>query len=200
MQYAPDGRVISVLFARPDSLAYLQAYPDILLLDYPYKTNKYNMPLLDMIGVDACQRSFCIAFAFFSGETEDDYSWALDQLKSLYENCSAQLPSVILTDRCIACMNAVSTCFPSSFSLLCLWHANKAVLHYCLPAFMVRDQAASTSRTTSAKTGPWEEFYQSWHSIISSPDEDTLNERVLDLRGDISQTILRGRIYQDLLA
>jgi hypothetical protein len=177
MQVIPDGRVTSVLFAHPDSLAYLQAYPDILFLDCTYKTNKYGMPLLDMIGVDACQRSFCIAFAFLSGETEDDYSWALDQLKSLYENCTARLPSVILTDRCIACMNAVSTCFPSSFSLLCIWHANKAVLRHCLPAF-----TASTSCTTSAasETGPWEEFYQSWHSIIGSPDEDTFDERVLD--------------------
>ena len=135
------------------------------------------MPLLDIIGVNACQRSFCIAFAFLSGETEDDYCWALDQLKSLYEACNAQLPSIVLTDRCIACMNAVSTCFPSSFSLLCIWHANKAVLRHCLPAF-----TASTSRTTSAasETGPWEEFYQSWHSIIGSPDEDTFDKRVLD--------------------
>jgi MULE transposase domain/Zinc knuckle len=185
MQFAPDGRVTAVLFAHPDSLAYLQAYPDILLLDCTYKTNKYGMPLLDMIGVDACQRSFCIAFAFLSGETEDDYSWALDRLRSLYEHYSAQLPSIVLTDRCIACMNAVSTCFPSSFSLLCLWHANKAVLRYCLPAFMVRERVASTSRTTSAasETGPWEEFYQSWHSIISSPNEDTFNERVSDFEG-----------------
>lgn len=31
-----------------------------------------------MIGVDAAQRSFCIAFAFLSGEAEEDYIWALE--------------------------------------------------------------------------------------------------------------------------
>ena len=56
-----------------NSLDYLRAYPELLLLDCTYKTNKYGMPLLDMIGVDAAQRSFCIAFAFLSGETEEDY-------------------------------------------------------------------------------------------------------------------------------
>jgi hypothetical protein len=81
MQFGSDGRVTAVLFAHPDSLTYLQAYPDILLLDCTYKTNKYGMPLLDMIGVDACQKSFCIAFAFLSGESEDDYGWALDRLQ-----------------------------------------------------------------------------------------------------------------------
>jgi hypothetical protein len=35
------------------------------------------MPLLDMIGVDACQRSFYIAFTFLIGEEDDDYAWAL---------------------------------------------------------------------------------------------------------------------------
>ncbi|KAM4060657.1 MULE transposase [Hirsutella rhossiliensis] len=60
-----------------------------------------------MIGVDACQRSFCIAFAFLSGEDENDYIWALDQLQSIYELYDIRQPSVILTDRCLACINAI---------------------------------------------------------------------------------------------
>lgn len=94
------------------------------------------MPLLDMIGVDAAGPSFCIAFAFLSCETEEDYTWALERLKSLlYEQCGAALPSAILTDRCLALINAASTIFPSAATLLCLWHANKAVLARCQPAF-----------------------------------------------------------------
>lgn len=62
-----------MLFAHPKSLAYLQTYPDLLLLDYTYKTNKYGMPLLDIIGVDAYERSFYVAFTFLSSETEEDY-------------------------------------------------------------------------------------------------------------------------------
>lgn len=55
-----------------------------------------------MIGIDASQRSFCISFTFLSGETEADYKWAFARLKSLYEQCNTTLPSVILTDRCLA--------------------------------------------------------------------------------------------------
>lgn len=53
------------------------------------------MPVPDMIGVNACQRSFCIASAFLSGQLEEDHIWALDLLRSIYESCSATLPSVI---------------------------------------------------------------------------------------------------------
>ncbi|TVY74433.1 PKS-NRPS hybrid synthetase [Fusarium oxysporum f. sp. cubense] len=171
-QTGPDGRVKAVLFAHPESVAYLQAYPDVLILDCTYKTNKYGMPLLDLIGVDSCQRSFCVAFAFLSGECEEDYFWALDRFRSLCENHRIRHPSVILTDRCLACMNAVDTCFPSSRPLLCLWHVNKAVLHYCQPGF--------TRQTQGDNPGieAWDEFYGHWHSIIKSPNEQTFHERV----------------------
>jgi hypothetical protein len=170
IQFTPDGRVTAVVFAHPESITHLQAYPDVVLLDCTYKTNKYGMPLLDIIGVDACQRSFCIAFAFLSNESEEDYLWALGRLKSLYENCHIQPPSVILTDRCLACMNAAEACFPSATLLLCLWHANKAVLRHCQPTFLRQGQGLEA----------WNTFFRSWHSIIQSEDEGIYYQRVRD--------------------
>jgi hypothetical protein len=78
------------------------------------------MALLDIVGVDACQRIFRIALAFLSGEEEGDFTWALQELRSVNEDHNISLPSVILTDRCLACMNAVSSCFPCSALFLCL--------------------------------------------------------------------------------
>jgi hypothetical protein len=71
-------------------------------------------------------------------------------------------------------MNAVDTCFPSSRPLLCLWHANKAVLRYCQPRF--------TRQTQGDNPGiqAWNEFYGHWHSIIKSPNEQTFHERVFE--------------------
>lgn len=178
-----NQRVTAVLFAHPKSLQYVQAYSDLLLLDCTYKTNKYQMPLLDMVGVDACQRSFCIAFAFLNGEEEEDYAWALERLQSLYEVCNARLPSVVLTDRCFAAINAVTTVFPSAVSLLCLWHTNKAVLSYCLPIFTLQEHLAAGIAATAAKKGTisegWVDFYNFWHSIMQSPTEVIFNERVM---------------------
>jgi hypothetical protein len=45
----------------------------MLLLDCTHMTNTQGVRLLDMIGVDACQPSVCIAFAFLSGEAEEDF-------------------------------------------------------------------------------------------------------------------------------
>ncbi|KJK73860.1 hypothetical protein H634G_10866 [Metarhizium anisopliae BRIP 53293] len=140
------------------------------------------MPLLDMVGVDACQRTFCIAFAFLSGETEDDYYWVLDRLKSMYETIHVRLPAVILTDRCLACINAATQVFPIAASLLCLWHANKAVLSHCLPIFAAQERLLSklSSRqpTDEEQSFRWKEFYSCWHNIINSPTEAAFNKRV----------------------
>ncbi|KAJ3453177.1 hypothetical protein MRS44_018832 [Fusarium solani] len=143
-----------------------------------YKTNRYGMPLLDIIGVDACQRSFCIAFAFLSGEEEQDYLWALERLKSLYEICNTSFPSVIITDCALACINTVAICLPSAVLLLCLWHANKAVLAYCRPAFV---QHRTNPKTIEAELLSWQEFYNQWHLIIQSADQITFDQRVQQL-------------------
>ncbi|KAL2888806.1 putative Mutator-like element transposase [Ceratocystis lukuohia] len=176
VQYGSDNHVTAIFFAHRDSLAYLRAYPEVLLLDCMYKTNKYNMPLLDMIGVDATSRSFCIAFAFLSGETEEDYTWALQQLKELYEQCNGVFPSVILTDRCLAAINTVSSLFPSATSL-CAWHANKAVLARCQPAFPITEE--------------WNEFYKFWVLILNSPTEEIYEERLKEFESKYGSTNLQ---------
>lgn len=188
VQLDSNDRLTAIFFAHPDSVAYLQSNPDVLLLDCTYKTNKHQMPLLDMVGVDSCQRSFCIAFAFLSGESEEDYSWALQHLKSLYQG---ELPSVILTDRCIAAMNAAATWFPSSKALLCLWHVNRAVLQHCRPFF------ASTSNQAPNQAGEasWTEFYVSWHSIVASPTEAIFEERLAKFELAYGETHLESVGY-----
>ncbi|PWI65091.1 hypothetical protein PCL_07390 [Purpureocillium lilacinum] len=167
-----NNRLTAIFFAHPDSVAYLQCNPDVLLLDCTYKTNKHAMPLLDMVGVDSCQRSFCIAFAFLSGESEEDYSWALQHLRSLYER---DLPSVVLTDRCIAAMNAAAVWFSSSKAVLCLWHVIKAILQRCRPFFASKESEASGQNPGDSA---WNDFYGFWHSIVASTTETTFRDRL----------------------
>uniref|UniRef100_A0A093VCL6 Protein FAR1-RELATED SEQUENCE 5 n=1 Tax=Talaromyces marneffei PM1 TaxID=1077442 RepID=A0A093VCL6_TALMA len=52
IQLDAANRLTAIFFAHPDSVVYLQQNLDILILDCTYKTNKYGLPLLDMIGVD----------------------------------------------------------------------------------------------------------------------------------------------------
>ncbi|RKK64955.1 hypothetical protein BFJ69_g16558 [Fusarium oxysporum] len=77
-------------------------------------------------------------------------------------------------------MTAVESIFPLAHSLLCLWHANKAALQRCQPAFAEADLNLA-SESTAPLTSPaeqWTEFYQFWHLIMSSPNEQEFKDRV----------------------
>ncbi|RKF78269.1 hypothetical protein GcM1_212010, partial [Golovinomyces cichoracearum] len=64
------------------SIRYLNENPDILILDCTYKTNRFGMPLLDILGVDGLDQGFTIGVAFMNGESEHDYAWVVKILRS----------------------------------------------------------------------------------------------------------------------
>jgi hypothetical protein len=72
-------------------------------------------------------------------------------------------------------MNAVSHCFPTAVSLLCLWHAKKAVLRHCHPNFLQDTDTAQGQQE-------WKEFYGKWHEIMASLTEETFEERLQQLK------------------
>ena len=48
----------SLFFAYLESLKYLQKNPNILLLNYTYKTNKFKMPFLYVVGINNSRQNF----------------------------------------------------------------------------------------------------------------------------------------------
>ncbi|KAL4568210.1 hypothetical protein LXL04_023817 [Taraxacum kok-saghyz] len=65
-------------------------------------------------------------------EDEASYIWALSAFKKTLEN---REPSVIMTDRELALMNAIKKVFPNMTNLLCIWHIEKNVLPHCKKYF-----------------------------------------------------------------
>lgn len=58
------GYISGQLLVDTRSTNYLNQHPDILLLDCTYKTNKFDMPLVNKLGIDNMGRSFSVAFSF----------------------------------------------------------------------------------------------------------------------------------------
>jgi hypothetical protein len=45
-----SNRLKDLFIACPESIQYLQSHHDVLLIDNTYSTNRFNMPLMDVIG------------------------------------------------------------------------------------------------------------------------------------------------------
>lgn len=134
-QVDSEGQLCGLFFAHPQALQFAQSHHTVLILDSTYKTNRLGFPLLHVVAQTPFNSKISVAFCFLKSEEEHSYIWALNQLHSTF-NCQATNdPDVLVTDRDLALMNAISTVFPDSTHLLCIWHINKKVQAVCKKIF-----------------------------------------------------------------
>ncbi|KAK3206077.1 hypothetical protein Dsin_020123 [Dipteronia sinensis] len=121
---------------------------------YKKKINKGQKPkrLKATVGVTSTELTFSVAFVFLENERVDNYTWVLEKLKTVMDE--NMLPSVILTDREIALMNAIQNVFPNASNLLCRWHISRNVLAHCKKLFETNEK--------------WETFICSWNVMVLS--------------------------------
>ena len=161
------GCVTYLFFAHNESVALTRQYSSVLLMDCTYKTNKFKMPLLNIVGITSFNTTFYSCFVFMKGEERDDYQWALTHVAHLFDGISK--PGVIVTDRELALMNALEIIFPDSANLLCVWHINKNILKNCKPQF--------PKETENEENDEWQLFLAKWNDVVQSITEDEFNEK-----------------------
>jgi hypothetical protein len=96
-----SGSILNLFFAHPGSIHLARLNHHVALLDSTYKTNRYGLPLLHVIGQTSTNRSFSVAFCFLTYKDEAGYQWAVENgqlkiLRSTYGNLSALPLSLLL--------------------------------------------------------------------------------------------------------
>ncbi|CAJ0836910.1 6421_t:CDS:2, partial [Entrophospora sp. SA101] len=150
-----QNHITHLFFAHRISIALTRTYPVVLLLDCTYKTNRYRMLLLNVVGMTSFNTTFFSCFAFLKDEKEADYEWALTCISKIFNGMSH--PKVIVTDRELALMNAIGRIFPGAHHLLCIWHINKNILAKCKRHFATEED--------------WTEFIELWKAVTASITE-----------------------------
>lgn len=107
-------------------------WPEALTIDATYKTNAHRMSLVNIVGTSNVSSSgsrdklqtFAVAAAFVNSETEESYTWILEELREAVwpSGSTYGLPNVFVTDNEKALRNAIEFVFPESQHLLCSWH------------------------------------------------------------------------------
>src|SRR4051794_18527317 len=168
-------RVTHLFFSHPRSVELLNRYPDVLLLDCTYKTNRFKMPLLSIVGCTCLESTFYAAFCFLPHE-EEDYSWAMIQFKGLL--LGNKSPQVMITDRELALINAIQAVFPITFNIICMWHVEKNVLVHVSKTFV---QTADSNGINSAKKKR-DGFMGDWTAIIRCTNKIEYETLLKDFR------------------
>jgi hypothetical protein len=128
-----DGVVTALFCTHRTCLEILRMNPYILIMDCTYKTNKYKMPLLDIVGITATSATFFVGFGFIQNEQQTSYDFILRSLESVYRQIGLLSPQTIMTDKDKALLRAIEDVFPIADSMLCIWHVNKNILTKARP-------------------------------------------------------------------
>ncbi|XP_026399776.1 PKS-NRPS hybrid synthetase CHGG_01239-like [Papaver somniferum] len=116
----PDGEVLQIFLAHPLMAQLAQSFFPVLIMDCTYKTNKYHMPLFNIVGHTSDRVTFTLAWCFMRNEKDYNYIWELNQLKLLFRG--NDLPRVIITDYDDGLMYKLSEVFPYAQNFLCTFH------------------------------------------------------------------------------
>jgi hypothetical protein len=114
-----QSRLRYLFWAHSEATKWFAMHSDVLIFDCTYKTNQFDLPLLNVIAMTGFNTVLPVAQCWLPGETEQDFVWALHQLMKLMETASVPPPSVLITDRDLACMNAIGRVFPAVPSMVC---------------------------------------------------------------------------------
>lgn len=83
----PKLRLTHLFIAHPASIKIYKDHPDVLIMDCTYKTNRYNMPLFNIIGVTGMNTTIHVAQVYLRKEKKPDFVWVLQILRdSMAEN------------------------------------------------------------------------------------------------------------------
>ena len=179
-----NGSISALFGMHRTSLALLQKHPYVLFMDCTYKTNRYRMPMLDIVGIAATGQTFFAGFAFLSDEKQASYEFALQCLREVYSTFSSAGPRTIFTDKEKALLNSIAAVFPeTTSSLICLWHINQNILKKARPAIRryVQDQVnrgdLETVQFSQEIANIWAKMKQRWMRVVFADTEDAMYER-----------------------
>ena len=113
----------------PECLQNFSRCPNALLIDCTFKTNKYGMPLLNLVGSNGNNRTTHLGVVLMRRKNEASFCWVFNHLKAKFDELCIHI-RVFITDNDGACINALNNVFNFPKIVMCRWHMNKDVLSY----------------------------------------------------------------------
>jgi hypothetical protein len=106
-----EGAIDCMFFMHQSLVSMCQMFGMVFLLDCTYKTNKFGMPLLNVVGITSTYATFNASFAFLHIKNEEAYAWVLEQFSEVVT------PKVLCMDRELALMNRITQVFPGCHNI-----------------------------------------------------------------------------------
>ena len=79
------------------------------------------------VGVTVTKNIYTFAYCFIRNEAEDDYLWAMQNLRRVFGMSDIATPKLFAVDREMTLMDSLGGCFYFARTLLCRWQINEDI-------------------------------------------------------------------------
>lgn len=111
MDFTDEGCLRNVFWVDSRCRASCGYFGDVIYVDNTCMSNKYETPLVALVGVNHHGQTVLLGCGLLAGETAESYTWLF---KAWLTCVSGQYPQTIITDRCKALQTAIAEVFPKS--------------------------------------------------------------------------------------
>lgn len=120
-------RVQELFFMHPVSKDIITRSADVIQIDATYKINRFNTPLLHIMGTDCRHKVFDIAYSSMSRESTDVYKWYIRRLKFVFTSLKI-VPVYFITDNDRKLKPSLTYYYPKVPQRLYIWYINQNVI------------------------------------------------------------------------
>ncbi|KAK9713199.1 hypothetical protein RND81_06G011000 [Saponaria officinalis] len=192
----PDTKELTHVFmSYPEAVKLFRAYPHVVLIDSTYKTNTYNMALVEVVGVTSSGSSFLIACVLIPSESEEGYTWLLRKLMKILE-CTGASPSVFVTDRELGLWKRLGSYVSRTWGE----HVKKFVLCYTNEYFHLGNTTASLVESAHSLLKAWLKSAHLTLDTMWSRIHSMLEGQHSKIRKELEDSMSRPRITHRLFS
>jgi transposase-like protein len=170
--YDEENQLHGLFFTYPWCESMAKKNSCILIMDCTYKSNRFGMPLLQVIGVMELNTRFPICWAFINTENDESYYWAINYVRELIQRGSNIIPFVIITDNEAALKNMLTELFPTTQQQLYEWHEKN----------LINAKARTVWKDTTEDDDREAEFMTDYTAMQQSHRSREFCERLSDLK------------------
>lgn len=107
-------------------LDFFEIYLNVLIINYTYKINKYNLFLCIFNQVTTCNKYFFIGFALLHYEDKNLYFWLMTQIQELYVHVRQENRlEVMFINKNNVFIGGFAEVISTSYYILYIWHIIK---------------------------------------------------------------------------
>ena len=182
-----NGRrqLLGLVYTTATARALLHRFPTVIFIDCTYKTNRYRMPMLHIVGFTCTNQTFTAGIALMLRETTDWYDVAFEAFLSLTAILKTDI-KVVITDREVALHHAIAKHLPDSFLHLCTWHIGENVKKAAKSSFF--GHGGDWKKQLSEFRTKW------WQRVVCATTETGMEEGMAEIRAEYAEPRYRDAI------